>query len=185
MLPVTMMATNGSSDATLFYGADWIDAVSTVLDVLTAQQKSSADDAKGPCGPAYTFQRTNLVGQGPLDTLLNSVGRPAAYTGMIRSGFRPSDDACTFSYLIPANAMAAVELKHTATLLRALPPLHGHDTVTALATRCDKLANEISKGIQQYGLVNRPELGGTVYAYEVDGFGSAHMMDDANIPSLL
>ena len=34
------------------------------------------------------------------------------------------------------------------------------------------------------GVLKHPEVG-EVFAYEVDGFGSAYFMDDANIPSLL
>ena len=34
------------------------------------------------------------------------------------------------------------------------------------------------------GILHHP-YAGEVYAYEVDGFGSAYFMDDANIPSLL
>ena len=37
--------------------------------------------------------------------------------------FRPSDDACALPFLVPANAMAVVELRHTATLLRDLDNL--------------------------------------------------------------
>ena len=37
-------------------------------------------------------------------------GNPVAYTGMIWSGFRPSDDACTYNYLIPSEMMAVVAL---------------------------------------------------------------------------
>ena len=32
------------------------------------------------------------------------------YTGMIWTGFRPSDDACKYNYLIPAEMMAVVAL---------------------------------------------------------------------------
>ena len=37
--------------------------------------------------------------------------------------FRPSDDACALPFLVPANAMAVVELCHTAALLRDLDNL--------------------------------------------------------------
>ena len=53
------------------------------------------------------------------------------------------------------------------------------------AARCERLAEEVDAGIVAHGTVERPELGGKVYAYEVDGFGNAHLMDDANVPSLL
>ena len=33
-------------------------------------------------------------------------------------------------------------------------------------------------------MVDHPKYG-KIYAFEVDGFGSAHLMDDANVPSLL
>ena len=50
-----------------------------------------------------------------------------------------------------------------------------------LAARCDDLASEIDRGIQKFGVVDRNEMGGRVYAYEVDGYGNSNMMDDANV----
>ena len=171
------------------YDDEWLLAVGSVLDVLEDQMKSSAADDANPCGPAYSFSRNNIQGQGPLSTLLNGVGPPAAFTGMIRSAFRPSDDACTFSFHIPSNAMAVVELRGTATLLRALEHVLGpwspRESTLTLATRCEVLAASIADGIATFGIVERPELGGRVYAYEVDGYGNAILMDDANVPSLL
>ena len=55
---------------------------------------------------------------------------------------------------------------------------------TALATRMTALSSQLSSAISTYGIVDDPNHG-TVYAYEVDGYGSRNMMDDANIPSLL
>ena len=185
------------------FGDDWLTAVGAVLDVLEAQQHSSADDAAGPCGPAYTFTRSDIAGQGPGDTLLNGVGAPAMYTGMVRSAFRPSDDACRFAFHVPANAMAVVELRKTADLIIGLAGWRGRNASEAaaggrggavaasladqlsVAKRCEKLAAQIVAGIERYGVVDRPDLGGGVYAYEVDGFGNANLMDDANVPSLL
>lgn len=48
----------------------------------------------------------------------------------------------------------------------------------------DSFIETLSVGIEKYGIINHPEFG-KVYAYEVDGYGSATFMDDANIPSLL
>lgn len=46
------------------------------------------------------------------------------------------------------------------------------------------MASEIRAGITKYGIVHHPQFG-QIFAYEVDGYGSQNLMDDANLPSLL
>lgn len=46
------------------------------------------------------------------------------------------------------------------------------------------MAADIRAGITKYGIVRHPYLG-SIFAYEVDGYGSQNLMDDANLPSLL
>jgi meiotically up-regulated gene 157 (Mug157) protein len=41
-------------------------------------------------------------------------GAPCARTGMSKCQFRPSDDAVVYPFLVPANAMAVVELRKVA-----------------------------------------------------------------------
>lgn len=53
-----------------------------------------------------------------------------------------------------------------------------------LADECTALADEVAAALQKYAVVEHPEFG-KIYAFEVDGFGSAQLMDDANVPSLL
>lgn len=98
--------------------------------------------------------------------------------GMTWSGFRPSDDACTYGYLIPANMFVVVVLDY----LEEIAETVYKDTF--LAERARKLRNEIYEGIEQYG-ITRTEAFGEVYAYETDGYGQYNLMDDANVPSLL
>lgn len=124
----------------------------------------------------YFFTRTDCAVS---DTLPNrGKGREVNYTGMTWSGFRPSDDACKFGYLIPSNMMAVVALKYAA----HLADVGYRDEI--LAQRCLELATEIDDGIKAYGVVNHHEFG-KIYAYETDGFGNYNLMDDANSPSLL
>ena len=99
-------------------------------------------------------------------------------TGMIWSGFRPSDDACTYGYLVPSNMFAVVVLGYLEEIMR-----HFYDDL-ALAGEAGRLKNEIYEGIEKYAVTTYPGLG-EVYAYEVDGFGQFNLMDDANVPSLL
>jgi meiotically up-regulated gene 157 (Mug157) protein len=103
---------------------------------------------------------------------------PVAYTGMIWTGFRPSDDACKYNFLIPAEMMAVVALGELEQIER-----DGYHNVIK-AQRAQTLREEVQNGIQQFGEVFTPNYG-YVYAYEVDGLGHAVEMDDANIPSLL
>jgi meiotically up-regulated gene 157 (Mug157) protein len=121
----------------------------------------------------YLFERL----EGPAsDTLANAGrGNPVGYTGMSWSGFRPSDDACAYNYLVPSNMMAVTALNRLAEL-----PL-ADDQLKRSAT---KLATEIREGIETFAKVKHPQFG-TIYAYETDGLGNHNLMDDANVPSLL
>ncbi len=122
---------------------------------------------------SYSFERFDCV---PSDTLTNSGrGNPVGPTGMSWSGFRPSDDACLYNYLVPSNMMAVVALEQ----LAALPLGDG-----ALAQQALALAGEIRAGIETHGKVRHPRFG-EIYAFEVDGLGNHNLMDDANVPSLL
>lgn len=124
----------------------------------------------------YTFQRYNAP---ETDTLAcNGRGTPIGYTGMTWSGFRPSDDRCEYGYLVPANMMAKVALEKAAEIYKLV--FYCDDA----ADQCITLATEIDHGIKTYGIVNHPEYG-EIYAYETDGLGNYHLMDDANVPSLL
>ncbi len=102
---------------------------------------------------------------------------PVGYTGMIWTGFRPSDDPCRYNYLIPAEMMAVQALA----ALRDIAAVY-HDG--AMAARAERLRQAVHQGIQTYGIVRGPG-GRPIYAYEVDGLGHANLMDDANIPNLL
>ncbi|WOO38461.1 glycoside hydrolase family 125 protein [Anaerocolumna sp. AGMB13020] len=124
----------------------------------------------------YSFVRLNCP---PSDTLTREgKGEPTAYTGMTWSGFRPSDDACRYGYLIPSNMFAVVVLGYMEKFLREFYK------DAELAEQAAKLKDSIEQGIRQYGIVETEEYG-KVYAYETDGLGSYNLMDDANVPSLL
>jgi meiotically up-regulated gene 157 (Mug157) protein len=103
---------------------------------------------------------------------------PVAYTGMIWTGFRPSDDACKYNYLIPSEMMAVVALGDLEEIERVVY------RNLLRSNRAKTLRAEVQNGIQEFGEVFTPNYG-YVYAYEVDGLGKQTLMDDANIPSLL
>ncbi len=105
-------------------------------------------------------------------------GRQTGYTGMIWTGFRPSDDACYYNFLIPSEMFAVVALGDMAEIERDVY----HNVIKA--NEAKSLRDEVQRGIQTYGLVLVPKYG-YIYAYEVDGLGHAILTDDANIPSLL
>lgn len=99
--------------------------------------------------------------------------------GMTWSGFRPSDDACTYGYLIPSNMFAVVVLGYLENILNAF-----YTDEIKFLKEVSQLKFEIKNGIERYG-ITLTERYGRVYAYETDGFGQYRIMDDANVPSLL
>ena len=154
---------------TSIFDENWNSAIKNVLKTFKEQQR------KENVGP-YKFQRKT---ERALDTLTNNgLGNPVKPVGLIVSSFRPSDDATTFQFLIPSNFFAVSSLKKAADIL---------DTVNkneALSKECTELADEVSAALKKHATYNHPKYG-TIYAFEVDGFGNQLLMDDANVPSLI
>ncbi len=158
--------TTGDTDV---FTADWHNAMQSVVKTFKEQQRK---DNLGP----YSFTRDC---ENPTDTLINNGwGAPVKPVGLIFSAFRPSDDVTTYGFLIPSNMFAVVSLRQIAEIERKVL---GND---AFANECSALADEVDSAIQKHAIVRHPVCG-KVYAYEVDGFGNALCMDDANVPSLL
>jgi uncharacterized protein len=151
------------------FDAEWKKAASAIVDTFKVQQRKN-----GP-GP-YKFER-NTTRQ--LDTLSNNGwGQPLNPVGLINSSFRPSDDATTYGFLIPSNMFAVTSLRQLIEI---------SEKVTrdeAFARSCRALSEEVDAAIKKYAVVEHLQYG-KVYAFEVDGFGNAAFMDDANVPSLL
>ena len=105
-------------------------------------------------------------------------GSPVGFTGLVWTGFRPSDDPARYQYNIPDNMFAVVVLRNLSEIARNV----FHDK--HMAQNAWGLGIEIARAIERNGQVNLPPFG-RIYAYEIDGRGHANLMDDANIPSLL
>jgi hypothetical protein len=155
-----------------FFGENWRRAMSSIVETIRFEQAGSDEGIE----PKYTFKRQTTS---PTETLAgDGAGQPAHRCGLSKSPFRPSDDASSLPFLVPANAMAVVSLRQLAEIYRDVCGLPDA-AQDALA-----LAEEIDHGIRKYAVVNHP-VHGAILAYEIDGFGSHYCMDDANVPSLL
>jgi len=96
---------------------------------------------------------------------------------MIFSMFRPSDDACTYPLFIPANHFAVQ------TLIKLRKMAVDLFSDTGLAAAANEILTVLQPALAKYGMVEHPTHG-RIWAYEVDGYGNALMMDDAGTPSL-
>lgn len=151
------------------FDKEWAAAAWKILQTFREQQRVA-----GP-GP-YSFMRQTTAAT---DTLpLHGFGNPARPVGMIFSMFRPSDDACIYPLFVPANLFAVRTLER----VRELASVVIKDDKLALA--CTDLLTQVRHATEQYGKVRHPDIG-EIWAYEVDGYGNALMMDDANAPGLL
>jgi uncharacterized protein len=162
--------------STSFLTPRWYLALETLLRVLDEQSMPTFLEDGQYKQNDYTFQRKTKTGTETLN--LRGIGNPLnAGTGLIRSAFRPSDDATILGFFIPANAMISVELARTSAILKTAGK-------TDRAKELSRRAEEIRTGILEHGIVFHKKYG-RVFAYEVDGYGSSILMDDANLPSLL
>lgn len=154
---------------TSVFDEEWLDAIELTLKVFKEQQRKKGH------GDYFFLRETDRQ----FDTkCCVGKGNPVKPCGLIASSFRPSDDATTFEFLVPANFFAVKSLRQAAEILETV----NHQG--RLARECTSLADEVEKALKKHAVVKHPKYG-KIYAYEVDGFGNALMMDDANIPSLL
>ncbi|KAH6644575.1 hypothetical protein C7974DRAFT_23539 [Boeremia exigua] len=163
-----------------FFGKfQWIPAVEAILKVAHDMSMPTYGPEGEVLESAYTFQR--LTPRATETFANDGIGNPVANgTGLIRSGFRPSDDSTLFQLFIPANMMFSAYLSSASEIMSKL----NVGSSASVAEQMSSLSNSVHDAVETYGTVNHPTHG-KIYAFEVDGFGSTAIMDDANIPSLL
>jgi meiotically up-regulated gene 157 (Mug157) protein len=151
------------------FDEQWLDAMQLIIKTFKQQQRF---DNPGP----YSFERnTSWATDG---VPLGGYGYPVKPNGLICSMFRPSDDATIFPYLIPSNIFAAVSLKQLASIASTI------GSNVNLSFEASKLSGEVLDAIEKHAIIHHQDYG-NMFAYEVNGFGSYNLMDDANVPSLL
>lgn len=157
-----------TSDAKPF-DKNWEESIALIVKTFKEQQRKNGE------GP-YSFERKTAWATDGVP--LGGYGYPVKPVGLICSMFRPSDDATIFPFLIPSNFFAVVSLRNAAEMVKTI------SRNKLLADECTALANEVEEALKKYAVINTKE-DGEIYAYEVNGFGSFNLMDDANVPSLL
>lgn len=157
-----------SGDAAPF-DALWREGARASVRTFREQQRKD-----GP-GPYRFLRRDKLATE---TQILNGYGAPTKKVGLIHSMYRPSDDSCIFPFLIPSNLFAVAALRKLAVVASEAAK------DAALANDAKALADEVETAARAHGTIIDPASGERLWAYEVDGFGNGHFMDDANVPSL-
>lgn len=155
------------SGSTAHFTEQWKAAVQVIISLFRTEQNHEENSK-------YRFQRADCV----FTDTLSREGKGSLVkgnTGLIWSGFRPSDDACVYGYNIPENMQAAVALEYIAEIAKEI---YGDRELEAEAKQ---LSREIREAVKKYAFVPMNEY----YAYEIDAYGQYLVMDDANMPSLL
>ncbi|KAF9469076.1 Six-hairpin glycosidase-like protein [Collybia nuda] len=153
-----------------FINENWRTAINQIFRVINEQSQPTFD-ADFNFISYYNW----TGGNGALSPMVDNRGNgePKAYTGLVGTHHRPSDDLSIFAFLTPANAMLSVELKHLAEILdsaRQLPDVSQQAKIWS--TRI-------------HGAIWKTTVVDNIFAYETNGFGGRYVMDDANVPSLL
>lgn len=159
---------NNTGDASIFT-PEWQQAMKLIVQTFREQQRIHDH------GP-YGFQRNAA---NPTDTQFSGgYGNPTKKIGLIHSMFRPSDDATVYPFLISSNMFAVVSLKQLASMFGLIS---GYE---AMQAECNRFASELDKALKQHAVLQHPVCG-SIFPLEIDGFGNALFMDDANVPNIL
>ncbi|KAI8325327.1 meiotically up-regulated gene 157 protein [Martensiomyces pterosporus] len=165
-----------TGDSKFLASRSWVTAVRQILSNIRRLQEPtySAAHMLNPAVVAYK----RLTDSATETQFGGGRGNPVKHTGMVRTLFRPSDDATIFPFLVPANAFLSVELSNLSQMLQTL------NVYPDLAQEAKQRSDEIRAGVLGFGTALHPKHG-RVFVYETDGYGSSLVMDDANGPALL
>lgn len=158
-----------NSGRTSHFNEEWKNAAKTIIELFRVEQNHEKNST-------YSFERTDCT---YTDTLSRD-GKGALVKGdigLVWSGFRPSDDACVYGYLIPSNMLLVVVMDYICEIAEQIYK------DSELAEMAKSLGTQVRAAIEKYAVLPNREK--DFYAYEVDGFGQYLVMDDANLPSLL
>ena len=171
---------NQTRDHSFIFSDDWISAADQALSTIELMMDVGQDLSNQP----YSFQRETTVASDTL-AINDGLGPPGLPSiGLSRSLFRPSDDAVTFPYNLPANAMACVEIKsHLVEILLHVYRINNAASIAQLRRNAIRIGTIICKSVNK--IFSSSQTTGRPLPYEIDGFGSSLIMDDANTPSLL
>jgi meiotically up-regulated gene 157 (Mug157) protein len=152
------------------FDADWKKAMKLVVKTFKEQQRL---ENNGP----YHFERTTSWATDGVP--LGGYGYPTRKIGLIHAMFRPSDDATIYPYNIPGNIFAM------STLLQ-LGEMVGDNRMSfkEMSIECEMMTKTLGDALNEHAFIEHPKLG-RILCYEINGFGSYNLMDDANVPSLL
>lgn len=167
----------GTQDIDFFKKYNWVKAVESIMAVAEGQMIPTYQPDGNVSVLPYTFTRETTRSSETTEN--DGLGNPVnGGTGLIRSFFRPSDDSTIFQFLVPSNMMFSTFLEPCAEIMSQI---HGQK---ALAHRMRSLSKSLRHSIEMHA-VSHSKKYGSYYPYEVDGYMSQNVMDDANIPSLL
>jgi meiotically up-regulated gene 157 (Mug157) protein len=168
---------HATGDLEFFGRYSWVDAVRAAITAAGAMRKGTYDEEGHVLPSAWTF--TGWTDRGSETLTNNGLGNPVQENGMVRTAFRPSDDATIYQLLVPSNMMWAKYLEEASIIMERL----AHEDGKNLTVEMRSQAAGIRRGIERDAIVRW--RGEEIFAYEVDGFGGVGLMDDANVPSLL
>lgn len=168
---------NATQDIAFFGKYNWVETIERILFVADSMMTPTYSVNGSVNVSPYSFTRLTTRASETLEN--DGLGNPTNNgTRLVRSAFRPSDDATIYQLFIPANMMFSRYLASCSEIMAQL------GDQSDLSNEMSSLASSLRDAITAYGIVNS-RTSGQVYAYEIDGYNSQNLMDDANIPSLL
>ncbi|CAG8462758.1 12083_t:CDS:10 [Ambispora gerdemannii] len=152
-LKLTYHYWKNTNDSSFLQNEHWVDAMQFAVNVFSEQMRGTMEEFGNE---AYLFTRPSRNSSETL--LLDGRGAIAKRTGLVKSHFRPSDDASFYPFIIPTNAMISMELLHLKEILDNSDPDTLFHTLD-LSSYILNLSREIREAIYKHAVVKHETLG--------------------------